>query len=67
MEMTDDAKPWDLVNGSERVLDTVALERYEICKTCEHFRPIPKTCKKCGCFMKMKTTLAKAKCPVGKW
>jgi hypothetical protein len=24
-------------------------------------------CKKCSCFMKLKTRVARMKCPVGKW
>jgi hypothetical protein len=39
----------------------------EICRGCEFFRKSNQTCKKCGCFMKLKTKLEKAKCPVGKW
>jgi hypothetical protein len=39
----------------------------EICKTCEFFRKGNQTCKKCGCFMKLKTKLEKATCPIGKW
>ena len=62
-----DVKPWDLINGSPRTPDELAAYRLEICKGCEWFRPKTQTCKKCGCFMKLKTTLEKAKCPIGKW
>ncbi len=62
-----DVKPWDLFNGSPRSPEEVAQYRLEICKGCEFFRPKTQTCKKCGCFMKAKSMLANAKCPVGKW
>lgn len=62
-----DVKPWDLINGSPKSPDELAAYRLEICKGCEWFRPKTQTCKKCGCFMKLKTTLEKAKCPIGKW
>jgi hypothetical protein len=66
--MSDDVKPWDLLNpNSPRSPEELAAYRFEICSTCPFFRPKSQTCKKCGCFMKLKTTLANAKCPVGKW
>jgi hypothetical protein len=66
--MTNYAKPWDLLNPNEpRSNEELASHRLGICKSCEFFRPASKTCKKCGCFMKLKTTLEKAKCPIGKW
>ena len=37
------------------------------CHDCEHFIKTTSQCKKCGCFMKVKTKLATAKCPIGKW
>ena len=66
--MSDDVKPWDLLNPNKpRSPEELAQYRFEICKTCIFFRPNTKQCKKCGCFMKLKTTLADAKCPIGKW
>jgi len=65
--MTKDVKPWDLINGSPRSEEEVAKSRLEICRTCEYFRPKTETCRKCGCFMKAKTMLLNAKCPIGKW
>lgn len=62
-----DVKPWDLINGSPRSSEELAAYRLEICKGCEWFRSKSQTCKKCGCFMKLKTNLEKAKCPIGKW
>ena len=62
-----DVKPWNLIDGSPRIPLEFAQARYDICKACEFFRPKTMTCKKCGCFMKLKTTLEQAKCPIGKW
>ena len=42
-------------------------QRYEICKGCEFFNAILKTCTKCGCFMPMKVEIKSVKCPAGKW
>ena len=41
--------------------------RLSMCQGCEHFISATSQCKKCGCFMKVKTKLATARCPVGKW
>ena len=62
------SKPWDLLNPNEpRSQEDLVNSRLEICRACEFFRPKTETCRKCGCFMKLKTLLEKAKCPVGKW
>ena len=45
----------------------VALQRYQTCKTCDHFSPLLKMCKKCGCIIPMKVTLGISRCPIGKW
>jgi hypothetical protein len=65
--MSSDAKPWDLINGSLRTPDELAEYRLKICSECPAFRKASQTCRKCGCFMKLKTKLEKAVCPVGKW
>ena len=65
--MSDNVKPWDLFNGSPRSPEEIAAYRLEICSTCEFFRKRTQTCRKCGCFMKLKTTLANAECPIKKW
>lgn len=64
---SDDVRPWDLINGSPRSPEDISRYRLEICNSCEFFRKRTNQCKKCGCFMKLKTTLEKAKCPIGKW
>jgi hypothetical protein len=66
--MSDDVKPWDLFNPNQpRSSEDLAAYRLEICKGCEFYRAATNQCKKCGCFMKLKTTLENAKCPIGKW
>lgn len=42
-------------------------QRQEICDTCPHFKIPGGICKKCGCFMKVKTKIQTAKCPLDKW
>jgi len=41
--------------------------RLEICRPCENLFKPTFSCKKCGCFMKIKTKLEEATCPEGKW
>ena len=42
-------------------------ERLNICKECPRFFKPTGTCKECGCFMRVKTRLKSASCPIGKW
>ena len=66
--MSDDVRPWDLINPNQpRLGEDLASYRLEICKGCEFYRARTNQCMKCGCFMKLKTLLEKAKCPIGKW
>jgi hypothetical protein len=65
--MSGDVKPWDMVNGAPRSTAEEAERRFEICKGCPEIIELTSTCKKCGCFMYMKTKLAEANCPIGKW
>ena len=46
---------------------TIIESRLAECRDCEHFIKATSQCKKCGCFMKVKTRLATARCPIGKW
>ena len=54
---------------------TVSAARMAICESCEFYGMPDKKlnwlgserCQKCSCYMPMKTTLARASCPVGKW
>lgn len=61
-------KPWDMLNPNEpRSKKDLADARLAICKECPFLIQSTVVCKKCGCFMNMKTKLEKAVCPVGKW
>ena len=63
-----ETRPWDLLDPSvERVTDNVAEERYSTCLGCPELLKLTKQCKKCGCFMSVKTRLKNASCPIGKW
>ena len=42
-------------------------KRWAECEACEHLIKATNSCKKCGCFMKVKTKVATASCPIGKW
>lgn len=63
-----EVRPWDLINPNNHEKNKDEVERrFNICKSCEWFRPNTETCRKCGCFMKLKTKLEKAHCPIHKW
>ena len=62
-----DVRVWDLFNGSDATTKEVYKYRLEICNGCEFLRKATTQCKKCGCFMKLKATIEKAKCPIDKW
>jgi hypothetical protein len=63
-----DTRPWDIVNPNTGwVEEDIAKERFEICKACPELVKVTKTCKKCGCFMAVKTKIQGATCPIGKW
>jgi hypothetical protein len=42
-------------------------QRLLICTDCDRLLKATYTCKECGCFMKAKTYLKNARCPLGKW
>lgn len=67
--MTDrQVRPWDLFNKKMGRVDAKTYEeRIEICKTCPELIKVTFQCKKCGCFMKEKSKLADASCPLSKW
>jgi hypothetical protein len=44
-----------------------AFQRFETCRGCEFLKQDSFRCEKCGCFMKTKTQLASASCPIEKW
>lgn len=63
-----ETRPWDLVKPSTQWADEdTANERFSICKACPELIKLTKQCKKCGCFMAVKSKIENAKCPLGKW
>lgn len=63
-----DVKFTDLFDPNQERSDKQLIEdRLEICKACPALRKTTMQCTKCGCFMKLKTTLVAASCPIGKW
>lgn len=61
------AKPWHIFNKDKRVEEDIYSKRMNICKACEYYYTPTKQCKKCGCFMEIKTKIDNAICPIGKW
>lgn len=60
--------PLDLLNPKTKRSSTdLASQRMEICKSCPELIKLTTQCKKCGCFMRAKTTIEAATCPIGKW
>jgi ribosomal protein L32 len=60
--------PLDLLNPANyTVSDELRESRYSTCKSCDEYFAPTHQCKKCGCFMNMKTKLEASKCPIGKW
>lgn len=68
-----EVRPWDLLRSKkpgeagERATDEEAEKRISICKECPRFIKTTSQCKECGCIMNLKTKLAAASCPLGKW
>jgi hypothetical protein len=68
LQLQKSAKPWDLLNPkTEYVEESVSRDRFNTCKSCPELIKLTSQCKKCGCFMKLKTTMSHATCPLGKW
>lgn len=64
----DSIKPWDLLNPNiDRSTKETVDKRLSICYKCPELIKFTAQCKQCGCFMKLKTKLKKASCPLGKW
>jgi hypothetical protein len=60
--------PLDLLNPQTKYIEgNVHKDRMNICKACPELIALTTQCKKCGCFMEIKTKLEAAKCPLGKW
>ena len=62
-----DTRPWHMLNKENFIEEEVAKTRMSICKACPELIKLTTQCKKCGCFMKIKTRLELAACPLEKW
>jgi hypothetical protein len=68
MEVSRDVTFGDLFDPNQPRSNRELIEsRLKICNECEWFKKSLQKCRKCGCFMKLKTTLQEAKCPMEKW
>jgi len=56
-----------VLQGVELAEEDVRNKRLEICQSCEHLFKPTGNCMKCGCFVKAKTQLKAAECPIKKW
>ena len=56
-----------IANKEEAVSVEEQERRLGICQGCEFFKPRSQSCQKCGCFMRLKSKLRTANCPIGKW
>ena len=60
--------PLDMLKpGTEWAEQSLADQRFSICKACPEFIKLSSQCKKCGCFMAVKTKMQAATCPLEKW
>lgn len=65
----DQLQGWEFNNSISddlKVDPETRIERINICTDCEYLSKI-KTCKRCGCFMPLKTWLKDDICPINKW
>ena len=44
----------------------IRAQRWETCQGCEHLTAMNR-CRKCGCFMELKTWMPEQECPLQKW
>lgn len=60
--------PIDLLNPkTKKIAESLSDSRLSICQECPELIKLTTQCKKCGCFMAVKTKYEAAKCPLGKW
>jgi predicted Zn-ribbon and HTH transcriptional regulator len=60
--------PLDLLNPmTKHAAESLSNSRMSICRGCPELIGVTSQCKKCGCFMLIKTKIEAAKCPLGKW
>ena len=52
---------------TEKEIDKYAVERMNICRSCDQLKSRLPLCKQCGYFMPVKVRLKWVSCPIGKW
>ena len=67
LELGAAVRPGDLLDKSNYTSEEESESRYSICEQCPSLIKLTHQCKECGCFMKLKTKLKTATCPLGKW
>lgn len=68
MKDNGDVEFLDLFDPSQKKADPELIkERLAICNDCPWLNKTFVKCRQCGCFMKLKTTLQQASCPLEKW
>lgn len=68
MKDNGDVEFFDLFDPKQPRSDKELVEyRLDICKQCPWLDKRTVRCRKCGCFMTLKSTLKQAKCPIDKW
>ena len=68
MKENGDVEFLDLFDPSQPRSDKQLIEeRLAICNNCPWLQKNLMKCRQCGCYMKLKSTLRQAKCPLGHW
>jgi len=67
LKQLSEANPVMLLDWTKHTTPEKAEARYALCLECPELILATKQCKKCGCFMALKTKLEPATCPLGKW
>jgi hypothetical protein len=68
MKDSGEVEFFDLFDPRQPRSDKELIEsRLDICNTCEWLDKRIMKCRQCGCFMKLKSTLKQASCPLHKW
>ena len=60
--LTHATKTGQVIASKEKILNRIV-----VCGTCPDYQKFRGKCKKCGCFLVVKTGLEAEKCPRGLW
>ena len=65
----DDLTEEDFVDldNADSVPVHFAMQRWNVCMSCDRLLKATRQCKECGCFMKIKVRLRNSSCPLDKW